>query len=144
MRIIFILSLFFMSLTQNIKAQNLEDFQWENRILLLVDTGQDTEALQSQLDELTTDKQALKERDLVIFRVTPDAVYFVDGSLSKLKARQMYDKFALDSAFKGTLLLGKDGGLKLKQPFKVSAQRIFDLIDSMPMRRAEMGTSGKN
>ncbi len=133
-----------MSLTQNIKAQSLEDFQWKNRILLLVDTGQDTEALQSQLDELTSDKQALKERDLVIFRVTPDAVYFLDGSLSKLKANKIFEKCGLDFDFKGTLLLGKDGGVKLKKPFEVPAQAIFDLIDSMPMRRAEMRTSEKN
>ncbi len=144
MRFIFILSLISMSITQNINAQSLEDYQWKNRVLLLVDASSDTDALKSQQAELTSDKKALKERDLQIFWVTSDAVYFSDGSPSKLNAKKIYDDYALGSNFRGTLLLGKDGGVKLKKPYEVSAQEIFDLIDGMPMRRREMRESGKN
>ncbi len=129
---------------RNSTAQSLDDYQWKNRIVLLVDASSDTDALQSQLAELTSDKKALKERNLIIFRVTPDAVYVSDGSPSKLKAEKIYYDCDLDSNFKGTLLLGKDGGVKLKKPFEVSAQAVFDLIDGMPMRRREMRESGKN
>lgn len=131
-------------LPRNSTAQSLADYQWKNRILLLVDANSNTDALQSQLAELTSDKTALKERDLLIFRVTPDAVYASDGNTSKLKAVNIYDDCGLDLDFKGTLLLGKDGGVKLKKPFEVSSQAVFDLIDGMPMRRSEMRESGKN
>lgn len=37
-----------------------------------------------------------------------------------------------------TILVGKDGGAKLSSRSPVSEQRIFGLIDGMPMRREEM------
>ncbi len=138
------LSLLSMTIPRNSTAQSLDDFQWKNRIVLLVDASPDTHALQSQLAKLISDRQALKERDLILFRVTPDAVYTSDGSTSKLKAKRIYNDCGLDFNFKGTLLLGKDGGVKLKKPFEVSSQEIFDLIDGMPMRRSEMRESRKN
>ena len=46
--------------------------------------------------------------------------------------------FSLATNFEGVLLIGKDGGIKLQKPFFVESQVICDLVDSMPMRRAEM------
>lgn len=139
-----ILILFFMAIPKNTEAQSLDDYQWENRILLLVDSAPDTDALLAQLDILTDDKKALKERNLIIFRVTPNAVQASDGSQTQLQAEKIYADFNLDSTFAGTVLIGKDGGSKLKKPFEVSAGTIFELIDGMPMRRAEMREEGKH
>jgi hypothetical protein len=36
------------------------------------------------------------------------------------------------------ILIGKDGTIKGKWEKKVSVKEIFDLIDSMPMRKAEI------
>ena len=36
------------------------------------------------------------------------------------------------------LLIGKDGGVKLRSTEPVSTDELFALIDSMPMRRREM------
>jgi hypothetical protein len=40
------------------------------------------------------------------------------------------------------ILIGKDGGVKLVQEERVSLQAVFDLIDTMPMRRREMRQRG--
>ncbi len=133
-----ILILVTMAIPKSSEAQELKDYQWKNRILLLVDESPDTDALQSQLDELTSDKKALEDRDLIIFRLTPEAVFAWDGSRSSLSAEMIFRNLNLDSGFTGTILIGKDGGSKLEKPFEVSAQTIFALIDGMPMRRAEM------
>ena len=42
-----------------------------------------------------------------------------------------------DSPFRITLI-GKDGGRKLSRSKPVAVQELFGLIDSMPMRQAEM------
>lgn len=139
-----ILLLLSMTTPHNSKAQSLDNYHWKNRILLLVDASPDTETLKKQLAELTSDKKALKERDILIFRVTPDAIYISDGDLSQLKAEKIYEDYGLAASFKGTLLIGKDGSIKLKERFQVSPQQIFDLIDGMPMRKAEMKASAKN
>jgi hypothetical protein len=41
------------------------------------------------------------------------------------------------------LLIGKDGGVKLRSSEPVSVKDIFGLIDSMPMRRQEMDSGKK-
>jgi len=40
--------------------------------------------------------------------------------------------------FQGIILIGKDGGVKLRKTYIVEANEVFDLIDLMPMRRSEM------
>jgi len=128
--------------TNTIKAQNLDDYQWKNRILLLVDKSADTKALLSQLAVLTADKNGLEERDLIVFRVTPSAVFSSDGTMTKFNPQKLYGDFDLRPNFKGVVLLGKDGGVKMREPFEVTTQRIFTLIDGMPMRRSEIRRSG--
>jgi len=139
-----ILILLSVTLSQHLNAQSLEDYQWKNRILLLFDATPNSDALTSQLTALTQDKTALKNRDLIIFRVTPDAVYAADGSAVRLTANEIFNKFNVDSNFNGVVLIGKDGGPKLKKTFEVPPRSIFDLIDGMPMRRAEMRKKGKH
>ena len=36
------------------------------------------------------------------------------------------------------ILVGKDGGIKLKRHDQASLEEVFELIDSMPMRQREM------
>ncbi|WP_420845130.1 DUF4174 domain-containing protein [Maribacter litopenaei] len=36
------------------------------------------------------------------------------------------------------MLIGKDGGIKMIENYPLVSQKVFDRIDSMPMRRAEM------
>ena len=42
------------------------------------------------------------------------------------------------------ILLGKDGGIKLKRNDRVKLDEIFTLIDSMPMRKDEMRQKGQS
>jgi hypothetical protein len=42
------------------------------------------------------------------------------------------------------ILLGKDGGIKLKRNDRVKLEEIFSLIDSMPMRKDEMRQKGQS
>ena len=68
----------------------------------------------------------LVERDMVV--LTP-----------KRKNRlKWYEKYGLKKDFNGLLLIGKDGRLKLWEKYVVEPQVLFALVDSMPMRRAEM------
>ena len=50
---------------------------------------------------------------------------------------EMSQQFAVTSSGFQLLLLGKDGGVKLRSS-TVSLEDIFSLIDTMPMRRSEM------
>ena len=140
----FTIYIIIMTFSQTIEAQGFNDYKWKNRILLLVDINSSSAALISQLEALNADKKALKDRDLIIFRITPDEVLTSNGEKTKMRQNEIYQNSSIESNFKGLILLGKDGGVKMREPFEVEIQEIFTLIDGMPMRKREIRESGED
>jgi hypothetical protein len=95
--------------------------------------GSESEVLNEQLALLKSRQKELLELDLIIFRYANGKLYDISGSATSMNTKSIPDKDC-----NGLLLIGKDGGVKLKKEFIVPPDEIFTLIDSMPMRRAEM------
>ena len=131
-RLFYVLIFLFMSST--LEGQSLNDFRWKNRLLLLMEPQGDLVNTRDQLALLSTFEQDIKARELVILVFDGEVIRDKDLKITAIKPDNITDK-----DFKGVLLLGKDGGIKLKEPFTVAPILIFDLIDSMPMRQREMG-----
>jgi len=81
----------------------------------------------------------MEDRDLVVFSV------FVQGpsrmnatAIDRQEADSIRDRFAIPPNAFSLILIGKDGGIKLKRKDQVDLAEVFELIDSMPMRRNEM------
>ena len=123
-------------------AQNLDAYKWENRILLLKVSDFSSGELKEQLKTLQHHPVELRNRDILIFIVTDDAVLDTLKRKTVLKSRQIIEAYGLKD-FQGLILIGKDGGVKMKESFVVNPKAIFSLIDSMPMRQAEMKRSKK-
>lgn len=119
--VLFILLLFFSSASL---AQHVKEYRRKNRLIVLVTVEENNPKNNQQLKVLQENKLQLQERDIVILQRKPNSKDLTD--------------FSLEKDFEGVLLIGKDGGIKLREPFLVSPQTIFDLVDAMPMRRAEM------
>ncbi len=117
-------------------AQNIEKYQWKNRIILLKENTIDSDRLTGQLQRLEADSKALAERDILIFIITGGSVYDTSKKRLDLNYESIVEKHGLND-FQGLILIGKDGSLKLKECFIVDAKTIFELIDAMPMRMAE-------
>lgn len=115
--IVILLSLF----CNHLQGQDLSTYQWKNRLILLV--GDTTNVkLKKQKSILNNHKLELLERDILILQITnPENL-----------------QINLEASFKGLILIGKDGGAKLKKEFPVAAIKLFEIIDSMPMRKAEI------
>ncbi len=131
MRFLIILFPFLMLLPTNTAAQKLSDYRWKNRIVLLMNG--ESNKVKEQLSLLTDLKKELVERDLIIFRHENNKVLDVNNETTGINPNSVpYQDY------NGLLLIGKDGGVKMKEEFIVAPEKIFELIDSMPMRRAEM------
>ncbi len=104
---------------------NLNDFLWEKRpIVVFADTPRDP-AFIRQLDLLEARSDALAARDVVILTDTnPD-------ELSPLREKLRPRGFML-------VLIGKDGGVKLRKPFPWSVRELTRAIDKMPLRQQEI------
>ena len=124
--------------TEIMAQQHLRDYQWKQRIILLFTPNPYAAAIKSQAELVQMHKTEFEERDVLIFMVSPHAVSSLDHTTTGLNAAEVYDYSRTVDTFSGVVFIGKDGGVKLKGDYEVAPQRIIDLIDSMPMRRAEI------
>ena len=125
-----------LALISPVSANPLEKFQWEKRLILSYISG-DSKAFQKQFLE---HKEALAGRDLIIINLAKSELD-LEGvvKLSNEEKRELRSRYQLshpaDSVF---ILIGKDGGEKSRQLQTWNPEKFFALIDTMPMRKAEM------
>ena len=119
----------------------LDQFRWKNRILVVFADSNNASAARQE-NALLADRAGLAERDMVVLTVRGDAVRSVFGSGTDLTAQ------ALRREIKGppegefaAVLIGKDGGQKLRVRDPIVAAELFAVIDTMPMRAAEQQAS---
>ena len=117
----------------------LERYRWQNRALLVFAPDVDSTLYVRQQEMLLDVEAGLNERDVVVISVLGDVVEVErrpDAAASAVELRDSHD--VLSGDFR-VVLIGKDGGVKLRQDEPILAADLFALIDSMPMRRQEMG-----
>jgi hypothetical protein len=133
MNIIKIIVVFCMVHISSLEAQQLSDYNWKNRIVILSDNAADFKNAVKALKTISAFKKELNERDIILFLYRDGKLYDTDLNLTAMNTSNTIPK-----AFTGYLLIGKDGGIKSKERYPIDPEQIFTLIDGMPMRRAEM------
>lgn len=99
-------------------------FQNKRQLLLFADSETNPQ-LQQQLKYLREDANGLKERDIEM------KIYY------RTKNPELFTKRKIKAAFTA-ILVGKDGGDKLTSNEALTLQKLYGIIDAMPMRRSEM------
>lgn len=125
-------------MSQDIYAQKLSHHKWENRLVLILTNDIDNPTYQSQLLEFNKEAEGLAERKLIIYQVLPDK--YVTGladSSEWIVSSKLYGNYQKESVFE-VILIGLDGRIKLRQTEILSCEALFSLIDTMPMRQAEL------
>jgi hypothetical protein len=138
MSLIIILLLTFLNSQMN-EVFNLESYVWKNRIVLVFTNGDTNTNYQAQVDMLVRDIRGIEERDMKIFKISHDNT--AEDLLSKktLRAKNnIREKYNLSDEGFRVLLIGKDGSVKYSDSNPVSKEKLFAIIDAMPMRKAEM------
>lgn len=103
----------------------LDALKWRARPVLVFADDPANAAYRAQLALLRKARAGLEERDITVFG---DAE---PGSSEALRARLKVEGFTL-------VLIGKDGGVKLRADSPVAPEDLFRTIDRMPMRQREM------
>lgn len=131
-------SIFILFMTMiTLNGQPIAKHQWKDRLLLLFSNRQDDAVALQQLKRFRNDTAALKERDLLIYRISPKIVTGPEGE-PEITSEWFYKYYHVGKDEFNLILIGKDGGEKLRSEELIEVQKVFDLIDSMPMRQAEM------
>lgn len=117
-------------------GQDLDKHRWKKRILLIA--AKEENRIENQLKVLLKDKDGLEERKLVIYKVLPTK--FIEGIENQtwIKNKKFFTEIKKKEADLEIILVGLDGGVKLRQTDNISLDKLFTLIDGMPMRRGEL------
>lgn len=105
----------------------LASYRDRTRLLVVLAAGDSDPELRAQRRLYTSDKQGNRERDLVI-------VEALDGTDLGRTLRRRFDVPA--GEFRA-ILVGKDGGAKLRSTSPITSETLFAEIDAMPMRQDE-------
>lgn len=114
----------------------MQDLAWDYRVLIIFSNGEPNTRLNQQNTMLASGTDGLKDRDMVIIRVSDDVT--IDEQAHAASASSFQQRFAVRPKTFRAILVGKDGTVKLDQSEPVTTQRLFTLIDAMPMRQYEI------
>jgi len=113
------------SIFLNGDTSDLSQFVWEKRPIIVFADSPNDPNFGLQMEYLENRADELAERDVVVLTDT-------DPSLdSELRQKLRPRGFML-------VLIGKDGGVKLRKPFPWDVRELTRTIDKMPMRQREI------
>ena len=145
--IFLVIAIFIMTHKTEAQQSKLKKHRWQNRILVLKTDSKQNDNFVNQLQELKQHKVGLIERKLVLYTVIEDMVYFDNFKSKDPASYKLNDLDELSDIFGSEdyeiILIGLDGGIKVRDIQKTSIKQLFEIIDVMPMRRRELKNKGK-
>jgi hypothetical protein len=123
LRIIFGILIFANTVFAEHTPLDLAQHLWNERVLVLASTNSDSEEMRVMVARLEESAEGIKERKLVVYRVTNN--------------EELARKLKLSAPF-NLVLIGKDGTEKFRSSKPVEVEIIFQTIDAMPMRQREI------
>jgi len=123
---------------------DLDALRWKNRVLVLFSPSESDPLFQLQKQGLASSAEEVLDRNLMILEIVEQGQSRAGNQLLSEKSVQAIRKrFGVQAGTFQVLLIGKDGGVKLRSSGAVSMKDLFGLIDSMPMRQQEMDSKKK-
>ncbi len=115
-----------------------DPYRWSYRPVFVFAPSPSHPALQRQDAINKRAEAAFRERDIVVVNVIGQGVSAALGPPPGVDAGQLRKRFGVGEDDFAFILVGKDGGIKLRSDSPVPAARLSGVIDAMPMRRREM------
>jgi hypothetical protein len=117
-------------------AQNLSQHLWKNRVILIL--SEDDAAFQRQILAFKANEKGMNERSLIVYHLKSDEYEQVMPKSDVQKSTNLFKKYKQSNTTFEVILIGLDGGIKLRQKDFLPCEKLFAIIDSMPMRSAEI------
>ncbi|MDH4439097.1 MAG: DUF4174 domain-containing protein [Rhizobium sp.] len=124
------------SSSQVFAMDSLSDLGWKNRVVLVFGNA-DNPKVAKQVKLLEKEQGGLEERDMVVVSVSKERATAVYGNVPALDPDSVRKDAGIEDGGFQVVLVGKDGGIKLRSENVIGDVEMFDFIDQMPMRRAE-------
>lgn len=121
-----------------VTANPLPKYQWSQRPLLFFAATENDDELQRLRRALSGRHCDVAERDMVIVEALGEERAADGAPVENATASELRRRFKVEDDAFTVILVGKDGGEKLRSRDVPDLDAVFSLIDGMPMRRREM------
>ena len=119
-------------------AAELSDYRWERRPLLLFAPAENDPRLVEATRRIEASRCDFVDRDVALGRIVTEGTSTLDGHVVDTnQARRLRSEFGVGADSFSVVLIGKDGGEKLRIADVPDLQAIYAVIDGMPMRARE-------
>ena len=120
-------------------AAELGDYLWLRRPLLLFAPSASDPRLGETVRRIEASRCDFAARDMVLGLIVTEGTSTLDGRIvDTSQARRLLSEFGIGANAFSAVLIGKDGGEKLRVNEVPDLATIYAVIDAMPMRSAEM------
>lgn len=120
-------------------AAELSDYLWQSRPLLVFAPTDNDPRLVETMRRIEASRCDFADRDMVLGRIIADGASTLDGQgVDTSQAQRLRSEFGVGAGSFSVVLIGKDGGEKLRVNDVPDLQAIYAVIDGMPMRGSEM------
>ncbi len=130
------------AMAQQTAVTTLARLRDQYRPLLIFAPGPNDPQLEIQMRTLQEHAAAVQDRNLAVIALPYQTPPPSQLELSPADAEAARRRFGIEPDEFAVILLGKDGGQKLRSDKPVSMDRLAETIDAMPMRQDEMKAKG--
>ena len=122
-------------------AAELGDSLWQSRPLLVFAPTENDPRLVETMRRIEASRCDFVDRDMVLGRIVTDSTSTLDGDVVDAEqAQRLRSAFGVGANGFSVVVIGKDGGEKLRVNDVPDLAAIYAVIDGMPMRGGEMST----
>ena len=120
-------------------AAELSDYLWQGRPLLVFAPTASDARLVETIRRIEDSRCDFADRDMVLGRILSEGTSTLDGDVVDTnQTQQLRSEFGIGPNGFSVVLIGKDGGEKLRANDVPDLAAIYAVIDGMPMRGREM------
>ena len=121
-------------------AAELGDYLWQRRPLLLFAPAESDSRLVETVRRIEASRCDFADRDMVLGLIVTEGTSTLDGQVvGTSHVKRLLSEFGIAANTFSAVLIGKDGGEKLRVNDVPDLPAIYAVIDGMPMRSAETG-----
>ena len=119
------------------EVTSMKAYLWQNRPVLVFAPSEEHPLVAAQRTALAGEAAGLSDREIVVIEV-------VDGRAAPgLDGETLRRRYGVAEDEAAALLVGKDGGVKMRRESALTPDALYPTIDAMPMRRSEMRARGQ-
>ena len=121
----------------------LDPYRWQNRVLLVFAPSDNDGRLSATRKLAREHSRGFEDRHLITVVALTEGEAPEGQPLGRIQTDSLREQYGIGPSDFAVFLIGKDGGVKLRNPFPWDVRALSRQIDKMPLRQQEIRSSSQ-